>query len=926
MRIGRRVVGLFILSALVPLGLCATVLVHEFTAQLNRRQQQSLDGVVRSFGETLLARLGSADDALKVSVTDSAATDESIHLAISKLPWVRSQSRVTPADLRRFNGLPPPDARQQRALSSGDPILLWHPGADMRTQVFLVRSLPDQAWLYVELDPAWLWSDAYEFAQDAGLLLLDEQGHTIAVAGTLPVEPSHSHRSIPADWMSRSWDVFLAGRFASPSWRLVAMRPRPTLLTYSSESYLFLFGFILATILLIACLSIMSIRRQLHPLELLTQAARRVAQRDFEAFRGMAWKDEFGDLARSFDAMSARLKTQFAALETLSEVDRMLLGTPELELILDTLLPRIATLLGCEGVSVLLFDPDSNEHVRAYDYCVSRPTHMPVRRIAADTSALRAICDCNALPVVDAARARELCCFPQVTLERISDVRLQPLKHAGECAGALCLGYASDAVSLRDPAVHAADLADRVSLILNNLSQSERLRRQANLDSLTGLQNRYLFSERVRSAIGSAAASQSMGSLLYVDLDQFKRVNDTAGHAAGDRLLRVVAERLTASVGEGLSIARLGGDEFAVLLPSIQGPGEAWQIAERVIARLQPPIVIDGREHRVSASIGIAMFPADGSTLEELLKAADIAMYHAKDAGRGRVVFFQAEMQQTLLRRFQLESDMHRAFQRSAFSLHYQPIVSEARGTSVGVEALVRWPNEAQLPWIAPAAFIPLAEDNGLIVHLGEWVLRSACQQFASWRSAGLGLEYVSVNVSVRQLREPGYLNRVLAALRDNGMQGHELQVEITESVFAHGPELERTLAEVAATGVRVALDDFGTGYSSLGYLRSYPISTVKVDRSFIAGLPGDAVAGRLAQSIISMCAALGKEVVAEGVETEAQRQFLRRAGCTAIQGHLVGRPMEAADIPGFTRRLRAALPSSGDTTIRSRQLLLKTL
>jgi diguanylate cyclase (GGDEF)-like protein len=461
-------------------------------------------------------------------------------------------------------------------------------------------------------------------------------------------------------------------------------------------------------------------------------------------------------------------------------------------------------------------------------------------------------------------------------------------------------------VGLQDSGIGAAEFADRLSVILANLEQSESLHRQANFDSLTGLQNRQLFSNRVRAAVAAAEERRGLGSLLYLDLDHFKRVNDIAGHTAGDGLLRIVGERLTECVDEGHSIARLGGDEFAVLLPSILEPDSARQLAERIIVNLRRAIMVDGREHHVSASIGMTVFPADGTKLDELLKAGDIAMYQAKDAGRGRAVFFQARMQQKLLDRLALESDMHRALERHDFTLHYQPIVSEAAGDTFGVEALVRWPGGDQAAWVPPSVFVPIAEENGVIVKLGEWVLRRACEQFARWRSDGLRLDYVSVNVSVRQLREPDYLVTLMAALNDCGMQGKELQVEITESVLAHGTELERTLVDIAAHGVRLALDDFGTGYSSLSYLRAYPIHTVKIDRSFILGLPQDPGACRLAESIIVMCAALGKNVVAEGVETEAQLQFLRRAGCTTVQGYLLGRPMEADDIPGFARRLRS--------------------
>jgi diguanylate cyclase (GGDEF)-like protein len=910
-RIGRRVVLLFILSAVVPLSLCAAILFRAFDAELSRAQEQSLDGLVRSFGTTLLGRLGSADDVLTVIISAPGATDETVQDSVAKLLWVRGASLMNsgPPLHETEQLLPSPDARQRRALKAGEPVLLWRPVRSDSPHVYLVRTLPSGEWLYTEIISAWLWAGASEFAADAGLIVLDDQGQKMASAGTVSTasfRPRAVSTAASDRWVSRSWEVFLGSRYSSPSWHLVASAPIVTLLSSRNDTYLYLCGFILLTILLIAWLSMNAIRRQLRPLDLLTQATKRLANRDFQAFRGMTWNDEFGDLARSFDSMSGRLKTQFSALETLAEVDRLLLRTPTLELILDTLLPRMASVLCCDTVSVLLFDQDSDEHARAYDYYAAKPERMPVRRIATDVAALKAACE-QPVPLLDAATAAQVSCVAPTASQDIKTTRLQALTHDGHCAGVLCIGFAGDAADLDDSGIGAADFADRLSLILANLKQSERLHRQANFDSLTGLQNRHLFSERVRAAVAAAEQRQGLGSLLYLDLDHFKRVNDTAGHTSGDGLLRIVGERLTECLGEGQSVARLGGDEFAALLPSIAGPDSVRQLAERIIANLQRPIIVDGREHRVSASIGMTVFPADGTKLEELLRAGDIAMYQAKDAGRGRAVFFQPQMQRTLLERLALEMGMHRALAHHEFRLHYQPIVSEADGGGLGVEALARWPGKDPGSWISPAVFIPVAEENGVIVKLGEWILRRACAQFADWRSQGLTLDYVSVNVSVRQMREPDYLTTLIAALDDNRMRGDELQVEITESVLGYGAELEKTLCSIAALGVRLALDDFGTGYSSLSYLRAYPIHTVKIDRSFVLGLPHDEAACRLAESIIVMCAVLEKNVVAEGVETEAQRQFLRRAGCTTIQGYLLGRPMEAADIPEFARRLRSA-------------------
>ncbi|MDE2145292.1 MAG: EAL domain-containing protein [Burkholderiales bacterium] len=906
-RIGRRVLALFVLSALVPLGLCAILLYRAFDAELGQAQVHSLDGRVRSFGMTLLGRLGSADDVLASLMAAPGATDQSVQAQVGRLRWARRTLRLPPGpdSAGRDLALQPPDAEQRGALAAGKPVLLCDLDRSARPRVWLVRTLSSGAWLYTEIAPSWLWAAADEFAADADLQVLDGHGREIYWAGQRPAAGASGA------WLHRSWEIFLASRFASPSWRLVASAPQVTLVGGSGHAYPVFVGLIVLTFLLIAWVSVSSIRRQLRPLGLLTQATKRVAQRDFDAFRGMKWNDEFGDLATSFDTMSQHLRRQFAALETFAEGDRLLLHAPGLERILEALLPRIASVLDCDSVSVILFDEGSGGQACAHDFFAATPQQPPVRRIFTDRPALMAACAQSPELVLGAPAVARLGGLVPQTQPPIHTLHLQPLQHEAHLAGLLCIGFSDARAALGDLAVGAVDFGRRLSLILANLEQSARLYRQANFDSLTGLQNRYVFSERVRVAVDSAAQRQGEGSLLYLDLDHFKHVNDTAGHAAGDRLLRIVGERLSACVGAGASIARLGGDEFAVLLPGIAHPDSVRPLVERILGELRQPFAIESREHRVSASIGIAVFPADGSTLDELLKAGDIAMYQAKDAGRGRAMYFQAQMQRRLLERLSLETGIQRAFAQREFRLHYQPIVSYGAQGSIGVEALVRWPGGDPASWVPPSVFVPVAEETGLIVELGAWILRQACAQFAAWRVQGLRLSHLSVNVSVRQLREPGYLSTLVAALSDSGMDGQDLQLEITESVLAHGQELAETLSSIVGLGVRLALDDFGTGYSSLSYLRAYPIHTVKIDRSFVTGLPQDQAACRLAESILAMCAALGKQVVAEGVETPAQLEFLRRAGCTSIQGYLLGRPMDPADMPEFTRRMRSILAAA---------------
>jgi diguanylate cyclase (GGDEF)-like protein len=919
-RIARRVVMLFVLSALVPLSLCAVLLFRGFNDELSHAQTQRLDGTLRNFGMTLLGRLGSADDVFKMIIDQSGRSSEVARDHVAKLAWVSSVHRTDRSQLsKRGSSLPKPDPVEERALRAGGAILLTGRDSNGQPTIYLVRALPNGTWLYAQVDRGWLWTDAAEFSGEASLLLLDAQGQALGSIGAVPSELAETGaldagRRVSTDpsegksgsWVSRSWELFLAGRYASPSLRLVAVRQRSTLLHDANNSslYFYLCASIALTIVLIAWLSLVSIRRQLRPLALLTQATQHVSQRDFEAFRGMSWNDEFGELARSFDSMSQKLRRQFSALEAFAEVDRLLLGNPELQSILSTLLPRAVWLLGCDAVAVVLFDPESTRDARAYAYeqYAGQPAQRDPRIIVTGIAGLRSACNCPAVQVVRGTRQQPY--FSASAPHPIATIRTFPLKNEGIGVGVLCLGYRGEVLDRPDSGVGAEEFADRLSLVLANLKQAENVRRQANYDSLTGLKNRHLFSHCVREAVAAARECNGTGAILYVDLDHFKRVNDTAGHASGDALLQVVAHRVTACVGEGPSVARLGGDEFAVLMPVVRTSDSARQLAERIIKALEPAIIVDDREHQVAASVGIALFPTHGVELDDLLKAADIAMYHAKDAGRAQAVFFKPEMQEKLLERVKLESDVRRACQAGVFTLHYQPILGGAEGHGVGVEALIRPPTTGELARVSPAELISVAEETGLIIELGEWVLSTACRQFAQWRREGMELEYISVNVSVRQLEDPEFLTRLLRALAVDGMRGEELQLEITESVLAQDAALRPVLEQIVALGVRLALDDFGTGYSSLGYLRTYPIHTLKIDRSFVLSLPQDVAGCRLVESIIVMCDALDKHVVAEGVETEAQRDFLLALGCAGLQGFLLGRPMEAAAVPRWLGQL----------------------
>jgi diguanylate cyclase (GGDEF)-like protein/PAS domain S-box-containing protein len=422
-----------------------------------------------------------------------------------------------------------------------------------------------------------------------------------------------------------------------------------------------------------------------------------------------------------------------------------------------------------------------------------------------------------------------------------------------------------------------------------------RIEQQANYDTLTGLANRSLLQDRLEQALLTAASYNTRLAVVFVDLDRFKFINDSLGHHIGDELLKTMADRLESCVRDCDTVARLGGDEFVVLITGQTEPNIIRGIIERMLAVVAQPWIIEQGEFDVSCSIGVALYPNDGNDAQTLLKHADSAMYRAKDSGRNNFQFFTQELNALMTERLELESKLRRALERDQFLLHYQPRVDLDTGKIIGAEALIRWklPDQGV---IAPGRFIPLAEETGLIVPIGKWVLRAACAQNKAWQEAGHEPIVVSVNVSARQFRQDNLVRTVAEVLEETGLEPRYLELELTESMVMHDPaQLVAMLGELERLGVQIAVDDFGTGYSSLSYLKRFPVDRLKVDRSFVEHLATDSDDATIVRAIISLGHNLGLKVVAEGVEHEDQRRFLRLNKCDEAQGYLFCRPTEAS-------------------------------
>jgi diguanylate cyclase (GGDEF)-like protein/PAS domain S-box-containing protein len=424
----------------------------------------------------------------------------------------------------------------------------------------------------------------------------------------------------------------------------------------------------------------------------------------------------------------------------------------------------------------------------------------------------------------------------------------------------------------------------------------EQIKSLAYHDILTGLPNRLLFADRLAMAVAQAHRQGQKLGVLFLDIDRFKVINDSLGHTLGDRLLQAVAERIEGGIREGDTVARLGGDEFTLLLPGIARGEDAAKVAEKILETLRQPLPVDGREFFVTGSVGISLYPDDGLDPETLVKNADAAMYRAKDKGRDTYQLYAAAMNDTAVERLALENSLRTVLARNELVLYYQPLMNLATGRAYGVEALLRW-NRPGKGLVFPDDFIPLAEVTGLIIPIGPWVWRTACEQVRRWQESGLPDLRLAVNLSARQFQQPDVAAQVTRALRETGFPPSLLDLEITESYAMQNPEAAiQTLRELKALGVGLSIDDFGVGHSSLSYLKRLPIDTLKIDRSFIRDITVDSDAAAIVTAVIAMARTLKLQVVAEGVETEPQRAFLAEQGCDRAQGWLYSRAVPAEE------------------------------
>ena len=671
-------------------------------------------------------------------------------------------------------------------------------------------------------------------------------------------------------------------------------------LGYVSERYLP--HVIILSLLVILLLSISLIRHCMVPLKQLISGTQRVANGEFNKPVKIGTRDELETLANAFNAMSARVGKRVNALTILSEIDQLILSSPNIETALLTILKRIPQVVPCEFLSIALIDKLESSEGRAYFSHADFKEKPGLKKIDITPDEKKKVLEHDNTFVINLQDEswRFLDLFKK---KGVSVAQIFPVTLDGKLTAILSLGYTIKVLLNDEDIEHLHRITARLASALETADRDERLYRQAYFDGLTELPNRQLLEDRLDQYIMHAHRDNQFISVLYIDLDRFKNINDTLGHTIGDKLLQDTAVRLTRCVRETDTVARLSGDEFVVVLSNITEPKDARLIAEHIIARISESFNIDSHEIFITPSIGISLYPTDGTNTEVLLKHADAAMYRAKQSGRGSYKFYEEKMNIEDMKRSQMEQDLRHALARDEFELVYQPQFDLNTGKIIGVEALIRW-NHTKQGTILPSNFIPLAEDTGLIEPIGEWILRTACRQYKAWQEEGLIIDRLAINVSNRQFMRRKFADTVYKSLTATGMSPERLELEITESLLMDDRiDTVYILDELHSMGVKLAIDDFGTGYTSLGYLKRLPVDALKIDQSFITEVPISEDAITITNSIIAMAHAFKVNVIAEGVENEQQLFMLRSQKCDSVQGFYFAQPMPPAEFEAYLKQ-----------------------
>ncbi len=941
-KFSRRIFLLFFLSAVLPITVAAVVSYSHVSAQLRTQSYEQSRQSGKAVGMELFERLSLANTEFK-SIAKALSSQAGGASGNNRQAPSRYSPRFTDiavipntneviSTAAESGPFPMLGKKQEQHLAEGGSVIFTRNTQDKSADIVIVALLdhkdPGKGKLIGKINPEYLWKVKDNLSTTTGLAILDSsnmllfrtesfQSSTLQPLNLLlSTSPTGHYESTTAETthLVAYWSLFTEERFAMPGWTIVVSQSEQEALAPIVSFRSIYIPMLVLVILTVSFISATQIRRKLAPLAVLKEATQRIAGGDFTGQVSITGNDEFAQLGSAFNSMAGRLERQFKSLRTLAEIDRLILSSFDARYITATVLGRACDLTPCAVVAMIEFGED-HACVGQVSARFARPDAEVIEeRVQLSKDDIHRLTRNPHSLLLDCTEE-----YPTYLASLVADrphtVLLLPMFIKQHLAAVIVFGYTNEYKAGEEDMGLLRKFADHVAVALSNASWEERLYHQAHYDALTNLPNRALLTDRLEQAIARAQRNGSHVGVAFLDLDRFKVVNDSLGHTFGDLLLKEVASLLTKTVREVDTIVRFGGDEFVVIIPDIDQKAdvvfELGAIAEKIIDAAQHEISIDSHKVHTGMSVGIAVYPRDGEKLDELIKNADIAMYHAKEQGRGQYSFYSPELNAETLRRLTLEHELRNALDNDEFELFYQAKVSASDSTLLGAEALIRW-QHPERGLVSPIEFIGVAEETGLIHTIGEWVTQTACSQMKIWRSMGLPEIRIAVNVSSHQFNEGDLAAQVSHILRTTGLNPELLELEVTESiVMADTDKSIETLKRLNAMGIRIAVDDFGTGYSSLSYLRRLPIHTLKIDRSFITDMMDSSDAQSIVSATILLAHQLGLEVVAEGVEASDQQALLKDWGCDELQGYLFSKPLPVGEFEKLLRQHRENLLSS---------------
>ena len=908
-KVTRRLFAVFLLFALVPTSIL-TVLAMRYISDTASQQVERLQAEEASgFANLIMNRLEIVRDRLDFYAEGVNSGDAPAMAAGQDLQF----SRVEPEILDRAYGLRSMDQAKAQ-LQAGKFLLARWPAQDGLVAVHMLRALDpgrlEAGVVAARLEPRHVLGDEEDWDLNLYNCIYDEWGKTLFYTN-LPICLAFSDQGVESalilgqvsdfvetvQYRAGFRNLVLAKVYGSRNWRVRVIQPSAEIFRASEDFKTLFFTVAVLLIVSISLGSLLLIHRQMSPLSAIMAGIERVSRKDYSEDVEIASDDEFEDLANAFNTMSGRVSHQLVTMESMSEIDQLILSRVKKEDIIQIVLEKTHDILPGDAIAMLLLEKASLKG-RLYHLEEDTPEELlGVEVSLTQREKQQALANDHYFLAASDAALPEFLAIAE--MQSASTFQLLPIRLEGELIALIILGFLDDPGLEADDIKLALNYSDRIAVALSNAEWEDRLFRQAHYDFLTGLPNRLAFLDRLEQRIIHAKREKQTFGVLFIDLDNFKLVNDTLGHPVGDLFIQELAERFKTCLRADDVVSRLGGDEFVVTAVGSASHdmtvASISRIANRILESASQPVLFDGHDIRASASIGIALYPKDGDDPETLVRNADAAMYHAKSEERGTFQFYSQDLNEELNQLMRLSTDLRQALEHEEFELYYQPKVDANSGEVVGAEALVRWMHPER-GMIRPDEFIGAAEVLGLISAIGDWTLNAACRQLCRWHEMGVPLVRVAVNISALQLQQEDMYAKVKELLEHHQVSGDQLELEITENVLVQNMQATvKVLEEIRSLGVHVSIDDYGTGYSSLSYMKELPVNTLKIDRCFIVDLCESPADQAIVNSTIVLARNLEMNVLAEGVETAEQLAILQQYGCHQIQGYYFSRPLPQA-------------------------------